>query len=937
MREVNKFPGALVPLRHRLRVVLRGVALQIAVILALGGGAAGAPLPPAARVFVDNETAPPGGTVQLKFFLSQPSLITSGELAMDLDPSVFASVTAVWAFSANGDAAGVAQVQGLHVDVHFASLNGGIGRLSQVPIVVVTATVLPNVTAGQTTSVTADASGSPWLDLLGQAYSVSVVAGTVTVGGALSISSITPGGGVLPSGTAIAIQGTGFSSGATAEIDGASVASVQVTGAQTMSLILGGPTELTGKRISITNPDGSEVDAFAFVPQTAVSAPGTLADGALPILPLETYTAATVYGAAFISIWNPGAAAVQLVLDTIDSLGEFDGEQSFAIPAAGSLLLPAPADFRKGALVIASAPVQMVQFAQVFSVSLLANALAAAAPSPTVVGPLEVGVAAGVGSLSWVWQAGGAAPQTQTIAVTLPSYQPGTDYSVSFATTTGGKWLSVTPGGTFHCALGGNPNPCATVMASVNPTALAPGIYRGTVTITPIATFSRPLVEPAVIPVALTVTAAQLPQTMINSRFLHPNNASDSVGTTPGFFTGSVSVSVVTDSGGNWLTATPDSGTAPTSISIAANAAGFGVGTYSGDVVVSGSGNTLVIPVQLIVDGSDRLVALDPTATSSATAGSLASLNVAVQTGAAATATQIVPVGNEDCSLTQCFNMNPDLSSLAVTVQTHSGGNWLSASVSQGAAAVTTNPTGLSAGVYLGAVTLTASGLGSAQFPVVLVVSGSAPPALVAGPGLLAAFNNEVGQLAHAVGSDMICVTSGSVPVNFTIQETTSDGGGWLTAGYSSGTTPLCVPTAINAVPLAAGNYSGTFVFTGGGQSVAVPVTLTVAATPGTPLLGAVVSADSTLPGALYPGEIVAIHGLNLGTATGVSGVSVLVGGIPASILYATPTLISAVVPYTVAGPSSVTVQVQNSSGSTAVWTLPLAPRPAARPYHRLH
>src|SRR5579871_1105076 len=204
--EVNKLPGALVPLRHRLRVAM----VQVISVLALASAAASAPQPPTARVFVEYETAPPGGTVQLKFFLSQPSLITSGELAMDLDPTVFASVTAVSAFSANGDAAGLAQVQGLHVDVRFASANGGIGRLAQLPLVVVTATVLSNAVPGKTTSITADPSGSAWLDLLGNAYSVSVIPGTITVGGTLSIISITPGGGVLPSGTAIAIQGTGF-------------------------------------------------------------------------------------------------------------------------------------------------------------------------------------------------------------------------------------------------------------------------------------------------------------------------------------------------------------------------------------------------------------------------------------------------------------------------------------------------------------------------------------------------------------------------------------------------------------------------------------------------------------------------------------------------------------------------------------------------------
>ena len=932
MCEVNKSPGPLVSLRHRLRVA----AVQLAVVLALGRGAAAAPAAPTAQVFVESEAAPPGATVQLKFFLSQPSLIASGELALDLDPTVFSSITAVSAFSANGDAAGVAQIQGLHVDARFASANGGIGRLSQLPLVVVTATVLSNAATGKTASITADPSGSPWLDLLGNVYSVSVIPGTVTVGGTLSITSITPGGGVLPSGTAIAIQGTGFSSGATAEIDGATVASVQVTSAQTMSLILGGPTELTGKRIGITNPDGSEVDAFAFVPAAAVSLPGTETP-IVPILPTETYTAAQILGAAFISIQNPTAAAVQVALDKIATLGEFDSEQSYTIPAGGSLLLTSPvSDIRAGwALVIASAPVQMVQINQLYTGFMVANGLGASAPSPVPVGPLEVGATTpdSLNSLSWVWQAGSTTPQTQTIVVTLPN-QPATDYAVSLMTSTGGPWLSVAPSGTIHCAVGVSPNPCTTLQVSVNPSSLTPGIYRGTITITPVATFSRPLVEPAVIPVTLTVTAAQLPQILITPRFLHPNNSTDSVAPPLGFITGSASVSVVTDSGGNWLSASPYSTVAPAGIDIAANVAGLGVGTYSGDVIVTGSGSTLVIPVQLIVDGSDRLVALDPTASNPASAGSIGSLNVVVRAGAAPPPAQIVPVGNEDCSPTQCFNMNPGLSSLAAAVQTHSGGNWLSVSVSQGTVAVTTNPAGLSAGIYLGAVTLTANGVASAQFPVVLVVEAISisPPALTAGPGLVTAFESQAGAAGvQPLGPNMICVTSESVPQNFTVQISTSDGGGWLSVANTGGTTPECIGFSFNATQLGPGTYSGNIVFTSGTQSANVQVALVVGEPPGQPLLGAVVSADSTIPGAIYPGEILAIHGLNLTPSM------VLVGGIPATILSATPTLISTLVPYTLAGASSVTVQVQNTNSSTAVWTLPLAPQPAARPYHRLH
>jgi hypothetical protein len=65
-----------------------------------------------ASVVVSNETAPPGGTVQLKFSLSRPALIATGRLSVDLDPTMFASVTTASVFSANGDAYGFAQITG---------------------------------------------------------------------------------------------------------------------------------------------------------------------------------------------------------------------------------------------------------------------------------------------------------------------------------------------------------------------------------------------------------------------------------------------------------------------------------------------------------------------------------------------------------------------------------------------------------------------------------------------------------------------------------------------------------------------------------------------------------------------------------------------------------------------------------------------------------
>src|SRR5580704_14312346 len=121
--------------------VMARVLRVIPIHFTLAGFVLGAAATPAS-VVVSNETVPPGGTVQLKFFLSKPALIAAGGLSIDLDPTMFASITTASAFSANGDTYGFAQITRLHMVVQFGSLTGGVGQLPGEPILVVTATVL---------------------------------------------------------------------------------------------------------------------------------------------------------------------------------------------------------------------------------------------------------------------------------------------------------------------------------------------------------------------------------------------------------------------------------------------------------------------------------------------------------------------------------------------------------------------------------------------------------------------------------------------------------------------------------------------------------------------------------------------------------------------------------------------------------------------------
>jgi hypothetical protein len=103
------------------------------------------------------------------------------------------------------------------------------------------------------------------LDPNGNRYDVSVIPGTVTVGGSLSVQSITPGGGNLPAGTVIRVNGTGFTPSTAVLADAVSVGAPSFISPQEIDLTLNAPAELTGKRFLVQNSDGPTVEYYSFL------------------------------------------------------------------------------------------------------------------------------------------------------------------------------------------------------------------------------------------------------------------------------------------------------------------------------------------------------------------------------------------------------------------------------------------------------------------------------------------------------------------------------------------------------------------------------------------------------------------------------------------------------------------------------------------------
>ncbi len=184
--------------------------------------------------------------------------------------------------------------------------------------------------------------------------------------------------------------------------------------------------------------------------------------------------------------------------------------------------------------------------------------------------------------------------------------------------------------------------------------------------------------------------------------------------------------------------------------------------------------------------------------------------------------------------------------------------------------------------------------------------------------------------------------TGSSAP--FTASFVAGTGGNFLTVTPSSGNTPATLTLAVNAAvsnTLAAGSYTGDVqVSSGTGAVQTIKVTLLVSPA-GTPVVLGITSAGSYQPGAISPGEIVTIFGNGIGPATPatgtaaqptangtvpttLAGVSVTINNVPAPLIFVAAGQINAVVPYEVAGQTSVPVVVQTNGTPSAAFTVPV-------------
>jgi uncharacterized protein (TIGR03437 family) len=847
--------------------------------------------PAALNLRVSSEVAPAGSSVQFKLRADSPALISSGAFTIDLDPAVFGEISDVTVFGASGDALGYARVAGRHAEVHFSSPSGSIGQLPGLPIAVLTAPV----NAGATVPVTIDPSLAPWLDTNGKPYAVTVTPGGFRTGGAMWLRSVTPGGGYLPAGTVLRVNGGGFDATTRVAVDGVSIATQQWIDPERMELTLGGGTEMTAKHMTVTNGSGERQEFFTAIP-SAPSASVSPFPGVFPIVPMNVSQKITADSSIpsnsrvqnGLALMNQKLEPVTVTFLGTPYLTADYSQVSVTVPPSSLyfLKLNTLSDGQVSPLstsqywISASAPIRMLVYAS--KAQSFGESVNIGVPGENPTEPRPVSLQTYPDTVTWSWQVGKAAPSAATISIS-PIDQP-------FLAASSVPWIQLSQSQ-------------GTLTLTPNLTGLAPGTYSATVTVTPVLppNVTGLKVQPSTIHATLTVSAAPLLTSPFCCAFMTfgpgipPNGAPIPINSNgdPAPFT-------ITTSGEPWLSLNLDHGTTPATLVPTPVTAGLEPGYYTAQVFVHGPNNTLNLSVNLTIVSSQPPVAQLQVFPSS--------LRFVLEAGTPGTPSSL--------SLTTSVNQP-----VTFTVHVLSGGDWLKTeTLGNKIFLVNASAVSLAGGDYAAQIVVSATGYTSVTVPVSLtVLPAPAPatlrvsPAAVSLSGTAAVEQDATLTIDSTAGPALVepSISASSSWLHFSVQS-------GYTAADGKFTTPATLTIYANSGQ--PGTFRGAITLQTTNNSVAVPVTLDAApAATKPPQIATIVNAASGTVAALAPGEIFSIFGLGVGG-------TILVNGVTAPPLYTSAGQVNAVVPYEAGTSGIARVTVAVAGVSSGEWGTPLTP-----------
>jgi hypothetical protein len=261
------------------------------------------PYPAAVWLNVPDSSAPPGGVIQLDLALTEPAPIVTAMFDLIFDPTL-GPVLGAALFSPAGalsDVIGTAVPGAGRLTVRTSSPSAQFGlTAAHAPIVSVALAVPPTALVGTSGAVAIDTASSLWLNPDSQPYGQLVDRnGTFVIGGTLSVQDVSPGLGLLPAGSTVAVRGVGFEPGAIVEIDGVPVASTAVVSATEIDVAIAVDADLYGRSLTVRNPDLTSATTLAY-PRTAWLAPSArpLLAATEPIFSPQTFFGAVYANAA---------------------------------------------------------------------------------------------------------------------------------------------------------------------------------------------------------------------------------------------------------------------------------------------------------------------------------------------------------------------------------------------------------------------------------------------------------------------------------------------------------------------------------------------------------------------------------------------------------------------------------------------------------------
>jgi hypothetical protein len=282
--------------------------------------------------------SPPGGTVQLKFSLTEPRPISSTGTTMDA--SGF-SVDGVAVSSASPTSAGLGVLRKGKLRIIAVSPNGDLGSSVDYPILTVTMDVPSTAALG----VVPVAPSS--LDIMTATGPLNTIVrpGQITIGGRAAIRNVIPGGGTWPAGTVIHLKGMGFTT-ATRLRTKLSTASVQFVSPEEIAVTLKSTTVMDGQWFAIDNPDRTTNQYYSYLRGTYIRPPAhALLQSVEPAFALQTWGVADlgavpVLGASEflgLALQNPNQGPVSVNVELHGSSGS-PVVASFVLPSGGRLM-----------------------------------------------------------------------------------------------------------------------------------------------------------------------------------------------------------------------------------------------------------------------------------------------------------------------------------------------------------------------------------------------------------------------------------------------------------------------------------------------------------------------------------------------------------------------------------------------------------------------